>query len=115
MKMCDVLKGAASEGKEKHVPQIEVFKGEGKGGKDIVKVLVGKDVPHPNTVEHHIVWAQLMGVKPTGQVIDLGKATFGPSFTEPSACFHVPLNEFKSLIAISYCNIHGIWENSMDL
>ncbi|MCU0798592.1 MAG: class II SORL domain-containing protein [Candidatus Thermoplasmatota archaeon] len=115
MKVCDIYKGAASEGKEKHVPQIEVHKGEGKGGKDIVKIVVGKDVPHPNLVEHHIVWAQLMGVKANGLVIDLGKVNFAPAYTEPSACFHVPLGDFKSLIATSYCNIHGVWESSVDL
>jgi len=115
MKIGEVYKGASSEGKEKHVPEMEIFKGQGKGGKDIVKVVVGKTVPHPNTVEHHIVWAQLFGVKPSGQVVDLGRAEFGPTFTEPSACFHVGLADFKALIATSYCNIHGIWESSVDL
>ncbi|MFW3146523.1 MAG: desulfoferrodoxin family protein [Thermoplasmatota archaeon] len=115
MKVCDIYKTAESEGKEKHVPQIEIFKGEGKQGKDIVKVVVGKEVAHPNSIEHHIAWAQLVGIKDNGMVIDLGKVNFAPSFTEPSACFHVPLSEFKSLIATSYCNIHGLWENSREL
>jgi superoxide reductase len=115
MKACDVYKTAESEGKEKHVPEIEICKGEGRGDKDVVRIIVGKEVSHPNTVEHHISWAQLMGVKENGMVIDLGKTNFAPSFTEPSADFHVPLSEFKTLIATSYCNIHGLWENSIDL
>jgi len=40
---------------------------------------------------------------------------FAPAYTEPSACFHVPLGDFKSLIATSYCSIHGVWESSVDL
>lgn len=115
MKACDVYKTGESEGKEKHVPEMELHKGKGKQDKDIVKVTVGKEVPHPNSVEHHISWVQLMGVKDNGNVIDLGKFDFAPAFTEPEASFHVPTSEFKSLIATSYCNIHGLWENSMEL
>ena len=70
---------------------------------------------HPNTVEHHIAWINLFGVKENGMVIDLGKSNFGPALTEPSACYHVDTKEFKTLMATSYCNIHGIWENSIDL
>jgi len=115
MKACEIYKTGENEGKEKHVPEIEICKAEGKSGKDIVKIIVGKEISHPNTVEHHIAWAQLMGVKENGMVIDLGKINFAPSFTEPSADFHIPLSEFKSIIATSYCNLHGIWENSIDL
>ena len=113
MKMGELYKTA--EGKEKHVPVIEVFRGEGKQGKDIVKVVVGKEIPHPNLVEHHIVWIELFGVKPDGNVIDIGRANFGPAYTEPSACFHVKVEDFKALMATSYCNIHGIWESNLVL
>ena len=34
--------------KEKHVPIIKA--------PEEVRVVVGKTVPHPNTVEHHIKW-----------------------------------------------------------
>jgi len=30
---------------------------------DIVRVVVGHEVPHPNTPEHHISWIELYGVK----------------------------------------------------
>jgi superoxide reductase len=45
MKFGDILKGEDAEGKEKHVPVIEIDKGRGKEGVDIVRVIVGKDVP----------------------------------------------------------------------
>jgi superoxide reductase len=54
MQFGEVLKGKEVEGKEKHVPVIEVIRGHGSTGADFVRVVVGKEVPHPNTVEHHI-------------------------------------------------------------
>ena len=46
-------------GKEKHVPYIQIDKGH-KEGRDIVRVVVGHEVPHPNTLEHHIAWMELL-------------------------------------------------------
>lgn len=114
MKYGDVLKGKDAEGREKHVPLIEVEKGD--DGKKNVKITVGKEVPHPNTVEHHICWVELYGVKKEGnQVVELGRANFGPTFTDPTAIFKTSLDGIKTLIALDYCNIHGVWENSIDL
>ena len=108
MKFADVLKSAEVEGKEKHVPIIEV---DG----NTVTVTVGKEVAHPNTAEHHIAWAELYGVHQNGMVINLGRAAFAPGFTEPKAVFQVNLSDFKSLCAVSYCNLHGVWQNCLDL
>jgi len=108
MKTQDILKDAAAEGKEKHVPVIET-------GKDVVTVTVGKETAHPNTMEHHIDWIELFGVKKNGQVIDLGRETFAPTYTSPTATFQAPLAEFKALCALSYCNIHGLWENCLEI
>jgi superoxide reductase len=115
MHTCELYKTGENEGKEKHVPELEICKGDGKGGKDLVRIIVGKEVPHPNTIEHHIAWAQLVGIKENGMVIDLGKTNFAPSYTDPSADFHVNLGDFKAIVATSYCNIHGLWESSLDL
>lgn len=115
MQFAEILKGAESEGKEKHVPMIEIMKDHGSDKLDLVHVVVGKETPHPNTVEHHIAWIQLLGVKTEGQVVDLGRAEFGPSFTGPNISFHTPVEGFKSFCALSYCNIHGLWQNSIDV
>ncbi len=115
MQFAEILKSADSEGKEKHVPFIEVLKGHGDQGENLVHVVVGKETPHPNTVEHHIVWIELYGVKKDGQVIDLGRAEFAPSFTSPSISFHAPVGEFKAFCALSYCNIHGVWQNCIEV
>jgi len=114
MKYGEVLKGRDVEGKEKHVPIIEVENAD--NGKNIVKVTVGKEVPHPNTVEHHICWIQLYGVKKdNNQVVELGRTDFGPTFTDPITTFKISLDGIKTLIALEYCNIHGVWEDSLNI
>ena len=115
MKFAEILKSRQADGKEKHVPFIEVGKGKGEGGADIVHVVVGKEVPHPNTVEHHIAWVEVFGTKKDGQVIALGRSDFVPSYTSPNVRFQVPVAEFKSFCALIYCNIHGVWENCLEV
>ena len=115
MQFQDILKNVESEGKEKHVPVIEIGKGKGEGGADIVHVVVGKEAPHPNTVEHHIDWIELFEVNRNGQVINLSRATFAPSYTNPNVRLQVPVAEFKAFCALAYCNIHGVWENCLEV
>jgi superoxide reductase len=114
MKFGDILKSKEAEGKEKHIPAIEVGKGRGEMGADIVHVVVGKETPHPNTVEHHIAWIQVFGMKKDGQIIDLGRSTFAPVYTNPNIRFQVPVAEFKAFCALAYCNIHGLWGNYIE-
>jgi superoxide reductase len=115
MKFRDILKVKEAEGKEKHVPIIEVGKGKSEAGADIVHVVVGKELPYPNTVEHHIAWIELYGVKKDGQVIDLGRSAFAPSYTNPNVRFQVPVEQFNAFCAVSYCNIHGVLENCLEI
>ena len=116
MKFGDILKDAGAEGKEKHVPTIELFKEHGSTKIDLVHVLVGKETPHPNTIEHHIAYVEVFGVqKDGGQVVLLGRAEFGPSFANPSISFQVSFDQFKTIGALSYCNLHGLWQNSIEV
>ncbi len=108
MQFADILKSPEAEGREKHVPTIEV---DG----NTVHVLVGKEVAHPNTAEHHIAWVELYGVTKDGLVINLGRAAFAPGYVDPHATFTVKLDDFKSLCALGYCNIHGVWQNCLEL
>jgi superoxide reductase len=111
---------------EKHVPVIEINTNIKKSKSFIVEVTVGKEIAHPNTTEHFINWISLY-FKPenSGNIINLGKAEFtahgesvkglneGPAYTDPTACFKIKLNEPGILHAVSYCNIHGLWENEL--
>ncbi len=42
--------------KEKHVPVIDAPDKVKKGEFFNIKVEIGKEIPHPNTTEHHIRW-----------------------------------------------------------
>jgi superoxide reductase len=114
MRFGELLKTAASEGKEKHVPHISV-----KPCDDCAElsatVIVGKETPHPNTVEHHIAWIQLYGVRASGQLVSLGFASLTPVDTGNCAHFCIKKEGWKSLLGLAYCNLHGVWENSLSL
>lgn len=115
MDFSDIIKTEKDEGKEKHVPTITIDKGH-KTGMDIVRVVVGHEVPHPNTVEHHIVWIELYGVKKDNdQVLHLGRAKWAPVYSNPNVRFQInEIGDFKSFHALAYCNIHGLWSNSLE-
>lgn len=102
---------------EKHVPAITVL-GQFVAGQPLeVEVAVGKEIPHPNTVEHHIAWVQLLYVAEGSALpIELGRAEFsahGSVATASVARFSVVLGKPGKLIAVTYCNLHGLWEGGM--
>jgi len=112
MRFGELLKTASNEGKEKHVPHIELEAGS---GEVMASVVVGKETPHPNTVEHHIAWIQLYGVRSSGQLVSLGSASLAPVDSGNCAHFCVKREGFSTLIALAYCNLHGVWESSLSL
>ena len=99
-------------GKEKHVPMIAAPASVKAGKPFTITVEVGKTVPHPNTVEHHIKWIQLYALQDgSGYVVELGKFDFGPTFAQPKVTVPVILQKSASIFALAHCNIHGIWDN----
>jgi len=116
MKFSEIIRSGEAEGREKHVPTITIDKGH-KEDVDIVRVVVGHEEPHPNTVEHHIAWIELYGVKKdTDQVISLGRATWAPLYSNPNVRFQInQIGDFKAFHALVYCNIHGLWANSLEV
>jgi len=108
---------------EKHVPVIECPDAVKTGDTFQVSVSVGKEIPHPNTTEHHIRWISLFfradGEKATYQV---GHFEFtahgesgqgpnaGPVYTAPSATATVRIDKPGTLYALVLCNIHGLWQ-----
>jgi superoxide reductase len=116
MKLADVITDPGKEGKEKHVPHIEAPKKVKAGARFEVKVTVGKEVPHPNLVEHHIKWVQLFA-KEDGQkpVVQVASADFAPTMGEPITTFTLILQKSCELIALEHCNIHGLWDNSVKI
>ncbi|MCX6012339.1 MAG: desulfoferrodoxin family protein [Chloroflexi bacterium] len=113
MKFGELLKDKTSEGKEKHVPAIDIEKDS--SGVDTIRVVVGKDVAHPNTIEHHIVWIDLFGLTKEGKTTFLGHIDLSPVYSNPVLVVRASTSQFKSLFALSYCNLHGVWENNIDV
>jgi len=111
---------------EKHVPVIEVAAGQEKTF--TVSIHVGKEIPHPNTTEHHISWIEVyfhpQGDKFPYQIGNFeftahGASTQGPNtstvYTEPKVTINFKTEKSGTIYAASYCNIHGLWENSKEL
>jgi superoxide reductase len=113
---------------EKHVPVIDAPDEVKKGVLFKVNVTVGKEIAHPNKTEHHIRWIEVY-FQPKGEKfpIQIGRAEFnahGESTQGPdtSAVYtnHEAVLSFKTdnpgtIYASSYCNIHGLWQNSKEL
>ena len=113
---------------EKHVPVIEAPDRPKKGTFCRVIVSVGKEIPHPNTTEHHIRWIAL-DFLPQGEKFpyEIGKFEFnshgesvqGPNtstvFTHPEVTLSFKTDKPGMLLAVSYCNIHGLWQSSKEL
>ena len=113
---------------EKHVPVIELPEKIKKGEVFEVRVTVGKEIPHPNTTEHHIRWIELLFL-PEGEkfpheigrveFLSHGESTEGPNtstvYAEPTAIFAFKTEKSGKLIAASYCNIHGLWKSEAEV
>ena len=103
---------------EKHVPAITVQDSAKAGELIKLNVRVGKEIPHPNTVEHHIRWIQVYYTPDDGKfTYDLGRAIFnshgeGPIVTDSNADFHFMAKASGTINAVSLCNLHGLWESS---
>lgn len=127
MKLGDFVQSGDFKG-EKHVPVIEAPEKVKAGERFIAKVSVGKEIPHPNKMEHYIAWIQLF-FKPVDSkfVIELAKFDYtahgaamdptasGPAHAEPVSCVSLKLAKSGTLIVQSYCNLHGLWESSQEI
>lgn len=113
--------------KEKHVPVIEILEKDKEKGVRI-RVSVGKEIPHPNTTAHHIAWIDVY-FQPEGdkypyhvgrfEFVAHGATVQGPDtstvYSEPVVEFVFKTQKDGVIFATSYCNIHGLWENSAEL
>ncbi|HSW35295.1 MAG TPA: class II SORL domain-containing protein [Candidatus Limnocylindrales bacterium] len=110
---------------EKHVPVIEVSGLAKKGEPLEVRLSVGAEISHPHTTEHHIRFIKLF-FQPENEkfIVHLGTYQFeahgesveganaGSAKCEPKVSTTITLGKPGLLVALSYCNIHGLWDNS---
>jgi len=114
--------------KEKHVPVIQAPE-KAKTGEPIrLVVSIGKEIPHPNTTEHHIQWIDVYflakGEKFAYQLgrFELsahGASVQGPNtstiYTAPEVTCIFKTDKSGTIYAASFCNIHGLWESEREL
>lgn len=113
---------------EKHVPAIDAPESIGRGEILKLNVSVGKQIAHPNKTEHHICWIAVY-FQPRGEKFpyNVGRFDFtahgesiqGPDtstvYTNPEAVVSFKTEKSGTILAVSYCNIHGLWHNSKDI
>ena len=112
---------------EKHSPVIMIKEKEESDFK-FIKVMVGKEIAHPNQTNHHISWISLYFLPEGAKFpISVGKVEFsahgesaeGPDtstvYTEPKGIFALKTKKSGTLFAFSYCNIHGLWRSEEKL
>ena len=104
MKLSEYLTTPDQEGREKHVPELMLKDG-------ILEVWVGKEVAHPNTIEHHISWIEVFAIPEAGPAKFLARFELGPTLAQPHVTVPVVTEGIKGYIAVENCNIHGLWEN----
>ena len=111
--------------KEKHVPVIEAPDKAGKGEFFKITATVGKEIAHPNTTEHHIRWIAIYFL-PDGEKFpyQIGRFDFtchgesvpGPNmstvYTGADVVCSMKTEKAGTILASSYCNIHGLWQNA---
>lgn len=127
MKLGDLLQTQDWK-KEKHVPVIDAPDSVKSGETFDITVSVGKEVSHPNTTEHHIRFIQIYFLPEAGRhAYQLANVEFtahgesteganeGPAYTHHAASISVQLKKPGTLLAMSLCNIHGLWENSREI
>ena len=106
---------------EKHVPVIHAPETITLGQEVEVKVVIGEEIPHPNQFEHHIVWIKLYflaeGSKFPVEIGTYNLSAHGEAglFTPQNITSRFITEKSGTIIATSYCNIHGLWENTQEL
>lgn len=114
--------------KEKHVPVIDAPDSAEKGKFFKITLTVGKEIAHPNTTAHHIRWIAVYFLADGGKFpYQIGKFDFtahgesaeGPDtstiFTHPEVILSFKTDKPGTILASSYCNIHGLWQNAKSI
>jgi superoxide reductase len=110
------------------VPVIEGLDNINKGQFLQIEVSVGKQIAHPNTTEHHIRCIELYflaeGEKFPYQLARFefnthGESAQGPNtstiFSEPKVSAAFKTEKSGVIMALAYCNIHGLWRSEKEI
>ena len=103
---------------EKHVPVIHAPESIKAGEEVELKVLIGEEISHPNTMDHHIAWMKVYFHPEEAKFpVEIGTYEFrahgeADLFTDAYFVTKFKTNKSGTILVSSYCNIHGLWENS---
>ncbi len=112
---------------EKHVPVIECPDTVPNGDFFDLKVSLGREVAHPNTTEHHIRWVRIYFKPADGTAYEVGNFEFtahgesakgpntGPVYTHHEVICSLKTNVPGRIVAMAFCNIHGLWESAKEI
>ncbi len=127
MKEIKEMYQAADWKQEKHAPVIHL-PAFSPGTAMAITVNIGEEITHPNTTEHHIAWMEVYFLPEGGKFpYLLGRYSFdshgasaqGPNtstvYAEPYVTVKLKTEVAGTIMANSYCNIHGLWSSSAEL
>ncbi|MBN1780021.1 hypothetical protein JW948_02760 [bacterium] len=83
---------------EKHIPEVQVSRED-----DMAVIHV--EVSHPQTAEHHISEFRIYDENR----IEIVRSGLHPVLSRPATVFYLKIPAGAHCIAVSDCNIHGIW------
>ncbi len=86
---------------KKHTPYIT---SERDGDKVKITVEVGHEVPHPNQLDHFIMYVELYAF-----MVPIARFDFVPTVSWPKVTFECTLPADTQVMAIEHCNLHGVW------
>jgi superoxide reductase len=103
----------------KHVPVIDCPDKVEADALFSIKVTPGEKIAHPNTIEHHIRWIQLYFLREgTRTPCQIGSFKFNGKSAESRSKGHqevtasIKIGHAGTILALAYCNIHGLWQSS---
>ena len=94
---------------KKHSPVIEMPEKIKAGEPFDVQIEIGS-VAHPMDRGHYIGWLQLFA-----DDIPIAMVSFQPVVSRPKATLTVILEKPATLRVLESCNLHGVWENKLNV
>ncbi|HPJ29868.1 MAG TPA: class II SORL domain-containing protein [Methanothrix sp.] len=110
----DMAAGEALGKRESHTPRIEAPSSVKADEVFEVKVSVQN---HPNKPEHSIRWIEVY-FREEGRAFNpimLARIDFTPVYSDPEARFKLKLSKSGSIMAMEYCNLHGLWSSKEEI
>jgi superoxide reductase len=86
---------------KKHTPYITAVRD---GDTVKISVEVGHEVPHPNQLDHFIMYIELYA-----SMVPIARFDFAPTASNPKVTVECTLAPDTQVMAIEHCNLHGVW------